>query len=118
MWQKCSFLGVLLAALLLQSCQETELGKDLPYEGDRLVLYSELKPDEVVKLRLSKTYPPTGKFTVTLGLACASVKLFENGLYKAQLAYSDSGNYVAPAGLKPKTGGAYSFEVSLAGFRA
>ncbi len=103
-------------AVLLQSCQETELGADLPYEGDRFVLYAELKPSEVVKLRLSKTYPPTGKFTVTSGLAGASVKLFENGLFKTQLAYSDSGNYVAQSGLKPKIGFAYSFEVALTGF--
>ena len=100
--------------VLSQSCQETELGVNLPYEGDRLVLYADLSPDKTVTLRINKTYPPTGKFTVKSGMPGANVQLFENGIFKERLAYSDSGNYVAKS--KPKVGFTYSFKATLMGF--
>lgn len=114
MWQKCNYFWLVVAVALFQSCQETELGKDLPYEGDRLVLYSELSPDKAVTLRLNQTYPPTGKFTVKQNLADATVQLFENGAFKEQLTYLDSGNYTAKS--KPRVGFSYSFQVSSMGF--
>ena len=114
MWQKCN-LGILLVVLVLfQSCQETELGVNLPYDGDRLVLYADLSPDKTVILRINKTYPPTGEFTVKSGMPGANVQLFENGIFKERLAYSDSGNYVAKS--KPKVGFTYSFKATLIGF--
>ena len=114
MWQKCNLFWVLAVIILFQSCQEIDLGINLPYEGDRLVLYADLSPDKIVTLRINKTYPPTGKFTVKSGMPGANVQLFENGIFKERLAYSDSGNYVAKS--KPKVGFMYSFKAILMGF--
>ena len=113
---KYSFLCVLLVFLLFQSCRERELGIELPYSGSQLFIYSELSPDKVVNLYLNQTYPPTGKFTVKQGLEGAEVNLLENGIFKEQLTYSDSGIYVSKIGLKPKVDSFYSFEVKLKGY--
>jgi hypothetical protein len=108
---KCLLL--FLGAILLQECQKRELDVALPYDGDKLVIFSELNPDKSVRLYLNQTYPPTGKFTVKQGLAGAEVDLLENGIFKERLTYSDSGLYVSKIGFKPIIGNFYSFEVKL-----
>jgi len=109
-------LYVLLALLLLQECQKRELGIEIPYDGDKLVIFSELNPDRVVSLYLNQTYPPTGRFTTKQGLAGAEVDLLENGIFKERLTYSDSGIYVSKMDLKAKVGSFYSFKVKLSGY--
>ncbi|MEZ4905991.1 MAG: DUF4249 family protein [Spirosomataceae bacterium] len=106
----------LLCVILLQECQKRELKVELPYDGDKLVIFSELNPDRVVSLYLNQTYPPTGKFTVKKGLSGAEVDLLENGIFKERLTYADSGVYVSKMGLKPKTSQSYSFKVKLKGY--
>jgi Domain of unknown function (DUF4249) len=107
---------MLVAGIAAQSCKETELGVELPYAGDRLVVYSELSPEKSVSLYLNQTYPPTGKFTVKEGLEGAKVILIENGMFKETLIAGDVGTYISPSGLKPKVGFTYSFQLVLKGY--
>lgn len=113
---KNSCLCLLFVFVLFQSCREKEVEIELPYTGNQLFIYSELRPDTIISLYLNQTYPPTGKFTVKKGLEGAEVNLFENGIFKERLIYSDSGTYVSKIGIYPKVGSFYTFDVKLKGY--
>ncbi len=109
------FLLVLTAALLLGGCQK-ELGYDLPYAGDRLVIHGFLSPDRVVSVNIGKSYPPTGDQPFTGGITNASVALFEDDVFLENLLHTEEGNYVSAGKYRPQVGKAYHIEVTAEGF--
>lgn len=93
-----------------------DLGVDLPYAGDRLVLYSVLSPDSVAALIVGKTYPPTGRYVYQAGISTAVVRLYEDSVLVEQLPHQRSGRYVSVSGFKPRPGRLYYYTVSTPGF--
>jgi hypothetical protein len=110
MWRKCKHAWLYFIVIFLCECQKRDLGVDLLFEGERLVVYSELIPDKPVSLYLNQTYPPTGKFTFKNGVAGAEISLMENGIFKSRLTYRDSGTYISS--YQPIAGKSYSFIIN------
>jgi hypothetical protein len=108
--------GIIILALIVGAC-ERELGVDLPYQGDRLVLYGVLFPDRVVSLKLSKTVPATGTNLFGEGVTHATVSLFENDLFVENLIHTSEGVYTS-ANFKPKILNSYTVKVVAEGFPA
>jgi hypothetical protein len=105
----------LATALLLGGCQK-ELGYDLPYAGDRLVIHGFLSPDRVVSVNVGKSYPPTGDHLFTGGISDATVSLYEDEAFVENLVHAGEGNYVSARGYHPVVGKAYSVKVTADGF--
>jgi hypothetical protein len=103
--------------LLFFSC-EKGLDIDLPYDGDKLVIWGLLSPDRVVSIQLNKTYPPTGKSLFIDGIANATVTLYENDVLVQQLVHKGSGVYSSPTNFKPKSGKTYAIKATASGFPA
>jgi hypothetical protein len=112
----CSHLRYIVwfAGLLLTSC-EKELGYDLPYEGDRFVVYGVLSPDEIVSVQITKTYPPTGKYLFE-DIDYATVALYEDSIFVENLRHQGKGVYVSASKRKPETGKSYFVRVTAEGF--
>lgn len=102
--------------LLFESCKERDLGIVLPFQENKMVVYSDLNPNRVVEVYINKVYPSTGKYTILNGLPGANVILYEDGKVIETLMYSDSGRYVSLKKTQPKTGSHYFFEITLEGF--
>lgn len=103
---------LLLLILLFNSCKEREITIPLPYEGDKMVVYAILSPSEIVKVLVSKTYPPTGKVIYTEGIKDADVNLYENAVMKEKLIHNENGYYISAGNFKPKAGFSYSLKIS------
>ncbi len=103
---------IILYIPLLWSCKERELLVDLPYSGDKMVVYSVLSPTEVVTVKVSKTYPPTGITTYINGVTDAEVLLYENDKLIEKLKYTDNGIYISPNSFKPKIGSSYQLIIN------
>jgi hypothetical protein len=115
--KRLSFLPLIafVAAILLGGCQK-ELGYDLPYAGDRLVIYGFLSPDRVVGVNIGKSYPPTGDYLFEDGIANATVALYEDDVLLEHLVHTERGNYVSGSGYRPQVGKAYFIKVTAEGF--
>ncbi len=111
---KCLVL-CLFFLLGLLACTK-DLGVDLPYEGDRLVVYGVLSPDSVATLRVSQTYPTTGRYLYGRWVSTAVVRLYEAGVLVEQLRHQSDGRYVSTGNFKPMSGKVYHYTVSNAGF--
>jgi hypothetical protein len=105
----------LAVALLTGSCRK-ELGYDLPYAGDRLVIHGFLSPDRVVSVNIGKSYPPTGDHPFTGGITNASVALYEDGMFLENLVHTGKGDYLSAGNYRPRVGKAYHLEVTAEGF--
>ena len=104
-----------LFSVSLFGCQR-ELGIDLPYEGDRLVIFGLISADSTIAVRIQKTGPPTGRFIYSESIVANAVtRLFENGVFMEQLQHTADGNYLSPSGFKPKVGKGYSLKVAAPG---
>lgn len=101
------------ASFFLFGCQKKEINTELPYIGDKLIVFCELNPEKIVSVYLNKTYPALGKFVVSQGLEGAKVDLLKDGIFVERLSYSDSGKYVSKLKIKPQFGSYYSFEVKM-----
>lgn len=99
---------VWVGMLTLMGCTK-ELGFDLPYEGDRLVLYGILSPDSVATLLVSRTYPPTGRYLYGRWVTSATVRLYEDSVFIDELRHQKDGRYVST--FKPKAGKSYHYTV-------
>lgn len=102
---------LLLSLSLFNSCKEREITIPLPYEGDKMVIYAILSPDEIVKVLVTKTYPPTGKVLYT-NVKDAEVFLYENAVMKEKLIYNERGYYISAENFKPKAGVSYSLKIN------
>ncbi|RIV18786.1 DUF4249 domain-containing protein [Fibrisoma montanum] len=107
-----------LSLLLLTgafSCTK-DLGVDLPYEGNRLILYGVLSPDSVVTLRVGHSYPPTGRSVFDDGIQTAEVHLYEDSILVDKLAHQGEGFYVSTTSFKPTAGKSYYYQVLATGY--
>lgn len=105
----------LFCLLGLLACTK-DLGVDLPYEGDRLVVYGVLSPDSIATLRVSQTYPPTGRYLYGRWVSTAVVRLYEDSILVEQLRHQSDGRYVSASNFKPQPGKLYHYMVSNVGF--
>ncbi|MDZ7934694.1 MAG: DUF4249 domain-containing protein [Emticicia sp.] len=105
-----------LLVFCLNGCRKVELSVDLPYQGDKLVVYGLIVPTEIVSVKVTKTYPPTGKITYIDGISDAEVLLFENDKLVEKLKYTGSGIYKSETSFKPKEKFAYSLKINAKGF--
>lgn len=106
-------LYTVLAALLLLTGCERDLGVDLPYEGPRLVLFGVLTNDAPAEINVARTYPPTGPQLFDT-LTQAEVVLFEGGLALDTLRHAEGGWYRGTVPLR--VGGRYAVRARLDGF--
>lgn len=104
-----------IGLVYLLSCQK-ELNIELPFEGQKLVVESFLSPDEIITLKLNKTYPVTGKNVVIVGIINAKVDLYENNKLLETLKYQNKGRYFSENNTKPKIGYSYHFKIKSEGF--
>jgi hypothetical protein len=109
------FFLIALAAALPTGCQK-ELGYELPYAGDRLVIHGFLSPDRVVLVNIGKSYPPTGDHSFTGGITNATVALYEDGVFLENLVHTAKGDYLSAGNYRPRVGKAYHVEVTAGGF--
>ncbi len=105
--KKIHFVPLLL--FLILSC---ELDKDFDYSSneDQIVLNGLLCPDSLISIKVSKTLPYPNKSNSFPLVENASIKLYENGLYKENLLYSQEKQayYLEEY---PEAGNTYSIEV-------
>lgn len=106
---------ILIISTLCFSC-EKELNIELPYNGNKLVIFGVLSPDKIVSIKLSKTIPPTGLNEFGKGIDNATVKFFEDGKIVEILKYTSKGEYVSTNNFMPKIGKKYHVEVKAEGF--
>ncbi len=107
---------LLLTLLTLWGCKERPIGLKLPYEGDKLVLFGQVRAGDTVRIEVQKTYPPTGKSTYIDGIADAMVKLYDEKGFLEALAYLGKGIYTSASGRKWQQGSQYKIEVEAPGF--
>ena len=105
---------ILIGLLLLGGCREKILNKAPDYEGDKLVIYSELNPDSLISLSLSKSYPVVGNYNFDKDIKNATITLFEDSLLIGQMYYQSAGLYKST--FYPKIGHTYYFRVKVPGF--
>ena len=107
---------ILLTLLIPFGCKERPIDFELPYEGDKLVLFGQVRAGDTVRIEVQKTYPPTGTSTYIDGIADATVRIFdEQGLLET-LGHISKGIYVSASGRKWQQGSKYRIEVEAPGF--
>lgn len=107
---------VLLTLLIPFGCKERPVNFKLPYDGDKLVLFGQVKAGDTVRIEVQKTYPPTGTSTYIDGIADARVRLFDERGFLETLAYISKGIYSSASGRKWREGSKYRIEVEAPGF--
>jgi len=107
---------LLMTGLVVLMACEKPLGIDLPYSGDKLVLFGVLSPRKIVSLQLSKTVPATGKHVFGDGVTHATVALYEDGTFVENLIHTSKGIYVSPTNYKPEIHKKYHVRVVAEGF--
>lgn len=106
--------AITLLSMLCVSCTVVEDYR-LEYYGDKLVLNSILNTEEVIKINLSRSNPPTGQVDSLLDVAGAKVTLQYDGGIET-LVQTTPGIYISPTNRKPKEGETYSITASLDGY--
>lgn len=100
--------------LFLTSCDlEQVVPYELPYEGDKLVVWSYIQPEETVEVTVSPTYEPLGLNTVKV-IDDAIVELYENDALVATLQHSENGVYTSS--FYPTVEKSYHLKVSAPDF--
>jgi hypothetical protein len=99
---------------LFSSCDlEKVISYELPYEGDKLVVWSYIQPNESVEVKVYQTYPPLGADTL-ITIADAIVELFEDDILVAILEHSEKGIY--NSSFYPTIGKFYHLKVTAPNF--
>lgn len=109
-------LTVLLILLIPFGCKEKPVNLELPYAGDKLVLFGQIRAGDTVRIEVQKTYPPTGMSTYIDGVTDATVKLFDEHGFLEMLGHMSKGIYASASGRKWQQGGKYRIEVDAPGF--
>lgn len=106
----------IVACFLLSACSKP-FDIEFPYEGDRFVMYTTLDSDEVVQVKLDKTYPPTGRVEFENAfLGETLVTLYENGVLIDTLQRFSTNFFKSAKGTKPKEGAYYSIKAEALDF--
>ncbi|WP_304236077.1 DUF4249 family protein [Jiulongibacter sediminis] len=87
------FLSLLLGVFLF-SC-EKDLTVDFPFEGERFLIYSEFENGEIFRVKVDKTYPPTGEilFEKTF-LDNVEVDIYEDGVFLENLSHAGPSSHL------------------------
>jgi hypothetical protein len=110
----CSLL--ILLCFVWSSCQRV-LPVELPYEGDRLVLYMILVPDQPFSAQLTRTAPPTGTQPTDWQVADALLQVWEDDQLLDTLVYEAAlEQYVSLRKLSPEEGRRYAVRANAPGF--
>jgi hypothetical protein len=110
-----ALIGFMAIPILFCNCQR-DLGVELPFEGNKLVIYGLISADSAVSVKIDKTSSPTGTFMYGEGVNEAVVALFEEDVFVENLTHTIKGIYRSPSGFKPKVGKGYSLKVMAEGF--
>lgn len=71
----------LVCGLLISSCRERELSIGSEYDGDKLVLWSNLEAGRPIKAILRRSFNPIGPVPENLGVSSANVNIYCDGKY-------------------------------------
>ncbi len=107
---------ICLLMFLLFGCKERYIDLDLPYVGDRLVIFSQVRANDTIKVELEKTYSPTGQSTYADGIKNANVILLGGDGYNELLNHMSNGVYVSKSGRVWKENTKYRLDVNAPGF--
>src|SRR5690606_29143202 len=88
---------LLFLIILLTSCQEKVLPIEVPYAGDKLVLWGKLKAGDSVRIQVTKTFNPVGAIPADVTVSDAQVELILNDQERILLtpSTSEKGIYLA-----------------------
>ncbi|WP_207505142.1 DUF4249 domain-containing protein [Telluribacter humicola] len=100
-----------LCFMLMGGCTK-EISLDIPYEGDKLVLFGVLTPGEVVSIRIGQSVPPVGEHRF-VEVSKAVVVLWENEVAVDTLAYAGTHTYQSKKEYRPRIGKSYRITASL-----
>jgi hypothetical protein len=93
------FLCLLLFAA---GCKETNLHIEIPYSGDKLVLWGKLKAGSPVRIQVTKTFNPVGAIPENITVSDAKVELIMDGQEPIELSQaSEGGVYVSNHSIVP-----------------
>ena len=92
-----------LLLLLLTGCRETDLNLDIPYSGDKLVLWGKLKAGSPIRIQVTKTFNPVGLIPKDVTVSNAKVELLMDGKESIELSplATESGVYVSHRVIQP-----------------
>ena len=109
-----SYKIMVILIMILTSCDlEQVVPYELPYEGDKLVVWSYIQPEETVEVTVYPTYEPLGLNTVRV-IDNAIVELYENDVLVATLEHSENGVYTSS--FYPTAEKSYHLKVSAPDF--
>ena len=97
-------------------CKERGLDFDLPYAGNQLVIFSQTKVNDTIKIEIQRTYPPTGQSTYIDDVKNATVKLFDMNGFVEILKHKGNGLYASSTGLVWKENESYRVEAEAPGY--
>jgi hypothetical protein len=80
---------LVLILMFLVGCKEQDLDMEIPYSGDKLVLWGKLQANFPFKIQVTKTFNPVGKIPADATVNNATVVLYKNG--KEYITLSRSG---------------------------
>jgi hypothetical protein len=109
----CKILALLV---VLHSCevQEKKTNKNLPYAGDKIVLYGFVITNQRIEVTVQKSLPLTCT-ECNDTIKQATVNLFEDGKLLCELVTENSRNYYTTPDIIPTTGHTYHIEVNAPG---
>jgi hypothetical protein len=83
--------------LVVAGCKETSIDLDIPYAGDKLVLWGKLKSGSPIRIQVTKTFNPVGAVPEDVTVSDAKVELVVDGKESIELSplISESGIYVS-----------------------
>lgn len=102
----------LIMAVCCSSCQK-EIDVRFPFEGTRFLVFGVLESDQIIQVKVDKTYPPNGEVLFSDSfLDSTVVSLYEDGNFVEALAQSPSDKHVFQSKEKrAKVGRSYEIKV-------
>lgn len=87
----------LFLLLFVAGCKETNLDLNIPYSGDKLVLWGKLKAGSPVRIQVTRTFNPVGAIPEDVTVSDAKVELVIDGQEHIELSKlaNESGVYVS-----------------------
>ncbi|PWJ57657.1 uncharacterized protein DUF4249 [Dyadobacter jejuensis] len=87
----------ILLLLMVSGCKESSLDLDIPYAGDKLVLWGKLKAGAPIRIQVTRTFNPVGYIPEDVTVSDAKVKIIRDGKESIELTphASEKGVYVS-----------------------
>lgn len=105
-----------LILVFLVGCKEQDLDLEIPYSGDKLVLWGKFQANLPVRIQVTKTFNPVGKIPAEVTVNNATVALYKNGKEYITLSHSakEPGFYTSDSLIQ--AGASYLVQVSAPSF--